>query len=337
MRAEPSRRSFFPAEPLRLLPIVFMSLLAVVLAVDAMIGLQPAVLAPLRDGFQHWVGAGWVAPSWASVFATGVAVAGIAIAASVLSVAIRGVQAAPFVWLAPIVVGSGAALMARLPAQLPVPFSAPGFTLLAAGALLGGGALLRGDSFSLRFTAAFVLALPLILLAIGYSQGATSHGATEYLLVLVLTTVVIAVLGYATRERAPGDSEGQGEQLVELLERARTAEARATFAEQQLASAGYGSFAVQSPQLSSDDEDLARMRGGGSGRGLLWAAIVFLTGSLAAGYVAGYVPLQNRLDAQRRTGQAKDERNARATIALRSRFDKERSALQEQLRAAQAA
>jgi hypothetical protein len=220
---------------------------------------------------------------------------------------------------------------------LPVPFSAPGFALLAAGALLGGGALLRADSFSMRFTGALVLGLPLILLSIGYSQGAASHGATEFLLVLVLSTVVIAALGYATRERAPGDSRGQGEQLLELLERARTAEARATFAEQQLASAGYGSFAVQSPRLLSDDDELARMRGGGSGKGLLWVAIMFLTGSLAAGYLAGYVPLQNRLDAQRRTAEAKGEHNTRAMTALRSRFDTERSALQAQLRAAQAA
>ena len=74
---------------------------------------------------------------------------------------------------------------------------------------------------------------------------------------LALTTFGAAVLGYVTRETALGDGDGVSEQLVELLERARTAEARATFAEQQLASAGYGSFAVQSPRLASDDEVLA--------------------------------------------------------------------------------
>ena len=145
MRTERTKRFLLPGEPLRLLPIVFMSLFAVMAAVDAMIALQPTVLRPLRDSFQHWVGAGWIAPSWASMFATGVAVAGIAIAASLLSAFVRGVQTAPYLWLAPIVVGSGAALMARMPVELPVPFSAPAFALLSAFAVLGGGALIRRD------------------------------------------------------------------------------------------------------------------------------------------------------------------------------------------------
>jgi hypothetical protein len=338
MHADRTKRSFFPSEPLRLLPIVFMSLFAVMVAADAMIAIQPTVLRPLRDSFQHWVGAGWIAPSWASVFATGVAVLAITVAASLLSVFVRGVQTAPYTWLAPIVVGSGAALMGRLPVELPIPFSAPAFALISACAVLGGGALLRRDAFATRFTAVLVMATPLILIAIGYSNGGSSHtphAVGEFIFLLAMTTFTTAVLGYVTRERSLGEADGSGEQLMDLLERARTAEARAAFAEQQLASAGYGSFAVPSPILS-DDDALARMRGGGSSHVVLYAAILFLTGSLAMGYFAGYMPLQNRLDAQRKQAQANDEQHTHALTALRSRFDSERSELQAQLRAAQA-
>jgi hypothetical protein len=340
MRTE-QKRSFFPGEPLRLLPIVFISLFAVTAVADALIALQPSVLRPLRDSFQHWVAAGGATPSWASVFASGVAMAGIAIAASLLSVFVRGVQQAPYTWLAPIVVCAGAALMARLPVELPVPFSAPAFTLLGACAVLGGGAMLRRDAFAARFAAVLVMATPVLLLAIGYSQGGSTHtpqAATEFVFLLAMTTFTTAVLAWVTRETSFGDSGagGQGEQLVELLERARTAEARATFAEQQLASAGYGSFAVQSPQ-TGDFEALANMRGGSSGHTLLWAAVLFLIGILATGYFAGYMPLQNRMEAQRQLAQTKDEQSAAALKSLRSSFDSERSELQAQLRAAKAA
>lgn len=341
MRTEPTKRFLFPGEPLRLLPIVFMSLFAMTAAADAMIALQPSVLRPLRDSFQHWAGAaGGVVPSWASVFATGVAMAGIAITASLLSVFVRGVQKAPYMWLAPIVVCAGAALMARLPVDLPVAFSAPAFTLLSACAVLGGGAMLRRDAFSTRFAGVLVMATPLLLLAIGYSQGTPTHtpqAATEFVFLLAVTTFTSAVLAWVTREREAGFGEdGQGEQLVALLERARTAEARATFAEQQLASAGYGSFAVHSPQPTSDFDELARMRGGSSSHTLLWAAVLFLIGIMATGYFAGYMPLQNRLEAQHQLAQTKDEQNVAAMKALRSSFDSERSELQAQLRAARA-
>lgn len=340
MRTEPTKRSFFPAEPLRLLPIVLMSLFAVTIAADALIALQPSVLRPLRDSFQGWAGAGGATPSWASVFATGVAIAGIALAASLLSVFVRGVQKAPYLWLAPIVVGSGAALMARLTVELPVPFSGPAFALLSACAVLGGGAMMRRDSFATRFAAVLVMGTPLALLAIGYANGGTSHtthAVNEFAFLLAMTTLTTAVLGYVTRETL-GETGGSdsGEQLMGLLERARTAEARAAFAEQQLASSGYGSFAVQSPVLGSDDDALARMRGGSSSPVLLYATILFLIGGLATGYFAGYAPLSDRVDAQRKLGQTKDEQSAAAMKALRSSFDSERSELQAQLRAAQA-
>jgi hypothetical protein len=340
MRTEQTKRFLLPGEPLRLLPIVFMSLFAVTLAADAVIVLQPSLLRPLRHTFQHWAEAGGAVPSWASVFATGVAITGIALAASLLSVFVHGVQKAPYLWLAPIVVGTGAALMARLQVELPVPFSAPGFALLGACAVLGGGAMLRPDAFATRFAAMLVMATPLISLAIGYSQGGSTHmpqAATEFVLLLAMTTFTTAVLAWVTREAPLGDADETGEQLVALLERARTAEARATFAEQQLASAGYGSFAVHSPGYLNDDDALAQMRGASSGDAVLYAAILFLIGGLATGYFAGYAPLQNRIDAQRKVAQTNDEAHVHAIKALRSSFDSERSALQAQLRAAQAA
>jgi hypothetical protein len=197
---------------------------------------------------------------------------------------------------------------------------------------------MRNDSFATRFTAAIVLATPWILLAIGYSQADSSvkpHGVGPFVFVLALATFATGALAYVTRDKAPAGSEGMGEQVVELLERARTAEARATFAEQQLASTGYGSFAVQTSNLANIESELARMRGGSSGHAVLWGAVLFVTGSLAAGYFAGYAPLQDRIDAQRRLAQTKDDEHKRALTALRSRFDSERSALEAQLRAAQ--
>ena len=152
----------------------------------------------------------------------------------------------------------------------------------------------------------------------------------------LMTTLTTGVLGYVTRETL-GDAGGSGQQLMELLERARTAEARATFAEQQLANAGYGAFAMQSPQRLSDDEELARMRGGSSRHVVLWGTLLVLTGGLAVGYFAGYVPLQDRLDAQRKLAQTKEQQHTQALAGLRSRFDAERDALEAQLRAAQTA
>jgi hypothetical protein len=198
--------------------------------------------------------------------------------------------------------------------------------------------MMRRDAFATRFTALLVMATPLVLLAIGYSQGSASHtphAVTEFIFLLAMTTLTTGVLGYVTRETL-GEAGGSGEQLLELIERARTAEARATFAEQQLAGAGYGSFAVQSPVLGSDDDALARMRGGSSSPVVLYAAILFLICSLATGYFAAYAPLQDRVDAQRKVAQTKDEQSAAAMKSLRSSFDSERSELQAQLRAAQA-
>jgi hypothetical protein len=198
--------------------------------------------------------------------------------------------------------------------------------------------MVRRDSFATRFAAVLVMGTPLALLAIGYANGGTSHtthAVNEFAFLLAMTTLTTAVLGYVTRETL-GEVGGSSEQLMELLERARTAEARAAFAEQQLASSGYGSFAVQSPVLGNDDDALARMRGGSSSPVLLYATILFLIGGLATGYFAGYAPLSDRVDAQRKLAQTKDEQNVAAMKALRSSFDSERSELQAQLRAAQA-
>jgi hypothetical protein len=325
--------------------LVLVSLLVVVAAVDLLLVLQPALILSLRNGWQHALPAGGLPATWTSLLAAGVAVAGISIAAAVLSTFIRGVQAAPYAILAPVLVGCCTLVIGRMQVDLPLPVSPALFAAIGTLLLVGGGNLFRSGSFRANCAGTLLVATPLALLSAGYFSIQGGHAAAQhpfdrtaqmFTFVLALASIGAPLLAIACRRlrRAPGDwAEGADElggQLVELLERAEASEARAREAEHRLAQrGGRGTL-----QLATDDDALAMMRPA-SAPWLRWAGwlcfAVFLTGA----YVAGYAPLQKRLNTQIRLHKALIEQQAQALSALRSRFDQERRALEQQLAAAQ--
>jgi hypothetical protein len=338
------RMRAFPmaVEPLRMLPVVLTSLFVVVAAVDLLLVAQPALILSLREGWQHALSVSGVPITWGSLLAAGVAVAGIAIAAAVLSTFLRAVQGAPYAMLAPVLVGGCMLVAARLPVTLPLPVSAPLFLGVATLLLTGGGNLFRRGSFLSSCAGALLVAAPLALLAAGYLSLTGAAAATHqpfdrnmqiFTFVLAFCTLGAPLLAIACRR--PGhanawadDGDGMGGQIIELLERAQASEERAVAAERALARGGRSTL-----RLASDDDALAMMRPRGSAW-FRWASWICCAAFLVGAYFAGYEPLQKRLNTQLRINKVQVEEQAHALTALRARFDRERSALEEQLAAA---
>jgi hypothetical protein len=332
-------------EPLRVLPLVLISLLVVVAAVDVLLVLQPALILSLRNGWQHALSTGGIPTTWASLVAAGVAVAGIAVAAAVLSTFIRGVQAAPYVILAPLLVGCCTLVIGRMQLDLPVPVSPPVFAAIGTLLLIGGGSLFRSSSFLANCAGALLAAAPLALLSAGYFGIQGSHAAAlhpfdrtaqMFAFVLAFASVGAPLLAIACRRlrSAAGNwAEGADElggQIVELRERAEASEARAAESERRLSQHGGRPML----HLATDEDAVAMMRPT-SGPWLRWAGWICLAVCLTGAYAVGYAPLQRRLNTQIRLNKAQVEQQAQALTALRSRFDQQRRALEQQLAAAQ--
>src|SRR5262245_54105984 len=154
-------------EPLRVLPVVLISLFVVVAAVDLLLASQPPLIANLRDAWQHALSVSSVPASWGSLLAAGISVAAVALSAAVLTAFIRGAHAAPYATLAPVLVGCCTLVLGRMPVSLPVPVSPPVFAGLATLMLIGGGNLFRSSSFFLNSAGALLATTPLALLWAG--------------------------------------------------------------------------------------------------------------------------------------------------------------------------
>src|SRR5262252_10005855 len=89
----------FAGESVRSLPVVLLSLFLAIAAVDVLLVTQPALVYSLRDDWQSWVDGSVVAP-WATMVAATASVACVAVAAAVLTVVVRGIVDAPYLWLA---------------------------------------------------------------------------------------------------------------------------------------------------------------------------------------------------------------------------------------------
>jgi hypothetical protein len=325
--------------------LVLISLLVVVAAVDVLLVLQPALILSLRNGWQHALGSGGIPTTWASLVAAGVSVAGIAIAAAVLSTFIRGVQVAPYVMLAPLLVGCCMLVIGRMQIDLPVPVSAPVFAAIGTFLLIGGGSLFRSRSFRAYCAGALLVAAPLALLSAGYFGLQGSHAAAQhpfdrtaqmFTFVLAFASMGAPLLAIACRRlrSAAGSwadgADELGGQIVELVERAEASEARASEAERRLAQRG----GRPTLHLATDEDALAMMRPA-SGPWLRWAGWMGCAALLTGAYAVGYAPLQKRLNTQIRLNKAQVEQQAQALTALRSRFDQERRVLEQQLVAVQ--
>lgn len=239
------KRFALPSE----LPLALASLVIVTAGVDLLIALRPAALSPLRDGLQRWVNTG---AGWPALFAASVAVLAAASAAAILAAFIRGVQRAPYVWLAPWLVGGCTVLMGSMPVKLPLPMSTPVFAGLSALLLIGGGEVFRPASLLRSCMGGLLLCSPFVMLTLGYAQSTppTQFGAQAQLFGAALAfAALVAILLSVTAQRMLADRsdasahERQTDQLrariFELLERCNANEARAIRAEQQLTQLGY--------------------------------------------------------------------------------------------------
>jgi hypothetical protein len=231
------------------LPLALVSLTIATLAVDLVIAARPAALTALRAGLQHFVDTG---AGWPGLFAASVGVAASAISAVVVARFIRGVQAAPYVWIAPWLLGACAWLMGTIPARLPLPMSPFDFAVLSALLLIGGGEVFMPRSLLRSLTGGLLICAPFVMLIIGYAQQTTPIGfdskAQLYGAALGFSAILTIALSLTThRMQAERDAERAREQqsdqlraqVVELLERCSASEARARAAEQQLARLGY--------------------------------------------------------------------------------------------------
>jgi hypothetical protein len=235
-------------DPMRTFPIALLSLVIITACVDILLAFQPAMIAPLRDGFQNWVGAGSGLSSWPGLFAASISVLAISVSAAILVSFIRGVKKAPYVWLASLFVSTCTLVMNGLSVKLPWSIPTPLFTTLSALLLIGGGELFLRESV-LRICSGIALILtPLALLAVGYVQSNPQAGfnadAQLFAIILAMTsfgTLALSVVSQrmlhdtANRTSMEQKSEQLRIQVVELLERCNAADARAMRAEQQLA------------------------------------------------------------------------------------------------------
>jgi hypothetical protein len=327
-----------------MLPLILISLFLVMAAVDGLLVLQPRALQPLRASWQSWAGAGWIPASWASLFATSVAVACCAVSAAVLATFIRAVQTAPYMWLAPLVVGVCCALIGGSVSALPIPIPPGLFAVISTLMLLGGGALVYYDSLAQRCAGALLLVAPIGLLVADAAQpGASSsaiHALPRVVALLAVAAVAALLLSLANRRvHAPDRSpEQMGERLLELLERAKAGEARAELAERELAGAQVhdGNPAHSMLRLASDEQALELLRPSTLANVLPWAAVGCALVAIAGGYFIGYAPLKQRMTALQHRMEAREAEQGAEIHALRASFADERAALERQLAQAKA-
>lgn len=334
------RRPAF-VEPLRNLPITLVALFIVMAAVDVLLVMQPSLVRSLRDDWQSWVHGSISAP-WATLVGAVATVGGLAIAAATLTLAVRGIVEAPYLWLASALVAGCCFSISSLPVDLPVRMPTPAFAGMSALLLFGGGAFFQSRATLFNMTGLFLTSTPLALLGVGYLRARTSTGARYtvddnaqivlgLLLLASVGTILISIA--ARRLRAIGGAAAlatpTGEQLAELLERARSSEQRAAEAEYQLEHVLRQ--AGGAPRLMEDDEYMGRRRSRGWFR---WLLISFLLIGGGAAYFTAYLPLEQQLVSQRKFNHEQTRKHASELAALRADVEREREELKAQLAAA---
>jgi hypothetical protein len=260
----------------------------------------------------------------------------------VLTVVVRGIVEQPYLWLASALVAGCCFVIIRINVEVPLRLPTPVFACMSAVLLVGGGAFLLGRSVLFNITGVFLAAVPLALLAIGYTQGQTSAGAAysfDHNARMLLGTLSIASAGTlliaiaARRLRALGGSAAldtpSPKQLAELIERARAGELRAAEAEYRL-----HLVRDRDPVPQLDDEyELLRSRGSGLRRFAWWTLAVCVVSGAAYAFFAGYRPLQQELASQQKINHTLTERHAAAIVKLRAEVASEREAAQRAVQA----
>jgi hypothetical protein len=136
---------------------------------------------------------------------------------------------------------------------------------------------------------------------------------------------------------ADAEVERMGEQIVELIERLRASDDRASYAEQmwQEANSALADAQANAQYVTSDvDVPVAQS---GIGSYVPWIALAVVSGLAAAGYVLSYAPLHERYEAQLKMGQEQTAQQNQALASLRSTFSEQRQKLEAELAEAKTA
>jgi hypothetical protein len=313
------------------------------------------VLLLAHPGLVHSVSSVWKglpgasgAPGWTlPAVAAGLAIGGTALGVAALSMFVRGVQAHPFSWLAPVLIGFSTMVMTGIPVELPwsaVSFRV--FTVLAGLTVLGGGAVMQMRGLWSIAAGTLLLLLPMLAMLAGYAAqpiglqaalGQLDASAQLFLFVLSLTSVGIGFMAIVT-ERSAQDAaliaQHQHAHVAEALQRAAHAERRAQLAEQQLRSRGAVPWNVPTPAPVSEDEVAAfaaLARPGLSPALVLGGALLAVAAVVAGLYVGLYRPLQKRATVQQAFVASAAKEHAAEIDALRKHFQAQQASLQAQL------
>lgn len=229
----------------RIVPAMLGALLVVLVAVDALLAVQPAILKDLSASWQSLVSMQPVIAPSANVLAATLAIASLVIASAVLLAFARATAGAAHLFLTPTWVAFCMLVGSEIRAPLPLPLSTPVLAALCALLFVGAGTLLRLGTSGGTISGWCAIVLPFALVIDGYVRAPSPGDAGALLIWLGLGAVGVVVIAYA-RPRGSNASEVDGlegvdvvEALFEQVERAERSEARVAELERQLNNA-YG-------------------------------------------------------------------------------------------------
>jgi hypothetical protein len=230
----------------RMIPAMLGALLVVLLAVDALLAYEPAILKDLSSSWRSLVTMQPVLAPSANAMAATLAIASVVLASAVLLVFARATAGAAHLSLTPSWVAFCMLVVAAIRTPLPLPVSTPWFAALCALLFVGAGMLLRLGSWAGTISGWCSIALPFVLVTDSYvrapSTGTTfGRDAGELLLWLGLSALGVVLIAYARPRGQSAGDEVEGlegvdvvQTLFEQVERAERSEARVAELERQL-------------------------------------------------------------------------------------------------------
>lgn len=269
----------------------------------------------------------------------------------------RGVQSAPFLWLSPVLLGFGMAVMMRMRVAPVLPMAEPVYYVASALVLLGGGALLQRRGWAGAVSGSLLMLIPLGTLIAGYAHKAggaslvltqLTAGAALHAFVLLVMSVGLAFIAVTTRDEAVSElsrtggrrrygRHAEGEELEAALERARISEIRVQAAEERV-SVAQQQLRMQAEELESAlsiQDEIKKLAPRRLGVRLLLTgfALIALFGAFMAAFFGLWRPLQ--LKAAQAQALATHLEQERTTLT--QGFETERSALLQDLTQARVA
>ncbi|HKP58362.1 MAG TPA: hypothetical protein VJV78_16670 [Polyangiales bacterium] len=227
----------------RVIPTMLGALLVMLLAVDAVLALQPSLLKDLSTSWQGLVRMQPVLVPSANILAATLAVTSVVISSAVLFAFSRAPAGAAHVALTSVWVAACMLVVASIHTPLPLPTSTPTFAALCGVLYVGAGTLLRQGSSGATLTGWAALALPFAFVIDGFirlpTAGVTFRDASGLIAWLAVSATGVSLVAYAWPRRSSTEVEGlEGvdavESLFEQVERAERAEAKVAELQRQL-------------------------------------------------------------------------------------------------------